>query len=87
MKLFHFYKNEDFGTDYSFQFFTVKPKTYQWSLLQVSLSFNDYAGFPYLQITSGGNGLLSILFWVWRFGMDVDICSRTWKRDYREEEE
>ena len=87
MKLFHFYKVEDFGTDYSFQFFTIKPKTYQWSLLQVSLSFNDYAGFPYLQITSGGNGLLSILFWVWKFGMDVDICSRTWDRNYREEEE
>jgi hypothetical protein len=87
MKLFHFYKREDFGTDYSFQFFTIRPKTYKWSLLQVSLSFNDYAGFPYLQITSGGNGLLSILFWVWRLGVDVDICSRTWKKDYREEGE
>ena len=86
MKLFHFYKNEDFGTDYSFQFFTVKPKTYQWSLLQVSISWNDHPGWPYLQIISGGNGLLSILFWAWRFGMDVDICSRTWNINYREEE-
>jgi hypothetical protein len=87
MKLFHFYKVEDFGTDYSFQFFTVKPKTYKWSLLQVSISWNDYPGFPYLQITSGGNGLLSILFWIYKFGMDVDIISRTWDRNYRGEVE
>ena len=87
MKLINFYKTEDFGTDYSFQFFTIKPKTYKWSLLQVSLSFNDYAGFPYLQIISGGNGLLSIIFWVWKIGADVDICSKTWNKDYRQEEE
>ena len=87
MKVCNFYKTEDFGTNYSFQFLTIRPKTYKWSLLQVSISWNDYAGFPYLQITSGGNGLLSILFWIWKLGVDVDICSRTWNRDYREIEE
>jgi hypothetical protein len=87
MKLFHFYKTEDFGTDYSFQLFTIKPKTYKWSLLQVSISWNDYAGFPYLQIISGGNGLLTIFFWVYRFGMDVSVLSRTWERNYRENED
>jgi len=77
-KIIKFNVREDFGTDVYFQFLNVR----NWSLLQVSLSFNDYPGFPYLQITSGGNGLLSILFWVWRLGVDVDFCSRTWNFDY-----
>jgi hypothetical protein len=83
MNLIKFSYQCDFGHDWSMQFINVN----KWSLLQISLSFNDYPGFPYLQITSGGNGLLSILFWVYRFGMDVDVLSRTWKKDYREEEE
>lgn len=77
-KLIQFNVHEDFGTDVYIQFLNVK----NWSLLQVSFSWNDYSGWPYLQITSGGNGLLCFLFWVYKFGFDVSIVSRTWNCDY-----
>ena len=58
-----------------------------WSLLQFSISWNDYPSWPYLQITFGSNGVFSILFWVYKFGLDVDILSRTWKWYYEQETE
>ena len=77
-KLIQFNVREDFGTDWYVQVLNIR----RWSLLQVSVSWNDYAGWPYLQITSGGNGLFTILFWVYKFGFDVSILSRTWNFDY-----
>jgi hypothetical protein len=68
----------DFGHDVYFQILNIK----RWSLLQVSVSWNEYGGWPYLQITSGGNGLLCVLFWVYKFGFDVSLASRTWNFDY-----
>jgi hypothetical protein len=77
---------EDFGTDFYVQILNTGKHLPKFirnrSLLQVSISWNDYSGFPYLQITSGGNGFLSILFWVGKFGFDVDILSSTWNWDY-----
>jgi hypothetical protein len=83
MKLISFNRREDFGIEIYAQILHTK----RWALLQVSFSFNDYPGWPYLQINSGSNGLLSVFFWVWKLGMDVDVLSRTWRRDYREDEE
>jgi hypothetical protein len=77
-KLIQFNVREDFGTDVYFQILNFK----NWSLLQVSFSYNDYAGWPYLQIIMGSNGLFCLLFWVWRLGFDVSILSRTWKWDH-----
>jgi hypothetical protein len=68
----------DFGHDVYFQILNIR----RWSLLQVSVSWNDYAGWPYLQITSCGNGLFTILFWIYKLGFDVSILSRTWNWDY-----
>ena len=81
MKLINFKHREDFGHDWYLQVLTIK----NWSLLQVSVSWNDYPGWPYIQIKSGTGSTLSILFWAYKFGLDVDILSRTWRWDYREE--
>ena len=77
-KLIQFNVRKDFGTDWYVQILNIR----RWSLLQVSFSWNDYAGLPYLQINVGSNGLFGLLFWVHRIGFDVSILSRTWKWDY-----
>ena len=68
----------DFGHDCYVQFLNIR----KWSLLQVSVSWNDYPGWPYLQLTMGSNGLFGLLFWVYKFGLDVSLASRTWNWDY-----
>lgn len=83
--IIRFNHRQDFGDDWYFQLFNIKFKKSYWSLIQVSVSWNDYPGMPYLQITFGSNGFFSILFWVYKFGLDVDILSRTWKYDHLEE--
>ena len=83
MKLINFKHREDFGHDWSVQVLNVRD----WSLLQVSVSWNDYPAWPYIQIKSGTGSTLSILFWAYKFGMDVDILSRTWKWYYEQETE
>jgi hypothetical protein len=49
-----------------------------YSLLQVSFSWNDYPAWPYIQIKSGVGSTLSILFWAYKFGFDIGILERTW---------
>jgi hypothetical protein len=53
----------------------------KWSLFQVSISWNDYPSWPYLQIRSGTGDVLSILFWVYKFGFDFTFIGRTWNWD------
>lgn len=69
---------KDFGTDYTLQFLNIRGR----SLLQVSISWSDYAGFIYLQITAGSSGLLGFIFWLGRFGIDFSVLSRTYDFDY-----
>jgi len=83
MKLINLKYREDFGHDYNVQILNVK----NWSLLQVSVSWNDQPSLPYLQVTSGSNGLLGVLFWAHKFGLDIDILSRTWRWDYLKKED
>jgi len=78
MKLINLKHREDFGHDYNVQILNVK----NWSLLQASVSWNDYPSWPYLQVTSGSSGLLGVLFWAHKFGIDIDILSRTWRWDF-----
>ena len=82
MKLINFKYRYDFGHEYYVQLLSIRPIKSQWSLLQFSISWNDFPSFPYLQVTMGSNGLLSILFWAYKFGFDIDILSRTWNWDY-----
>ena len=81
MKLINFKRREDFGHEWYVQILNIN----NWSLLQVSVSWNDYPSWPYIQIKSGSGSTLSLLFWAYKFGMDVDILSRTWRWDYLEE--
>lgn len=80
--LIRFGHRQDFGDEYYFQFVNVKFKKSYWSLLQLSVSWNDTPGWPYLQMTFGSNGFFSILFWIYAFGFDLDLFSRTWKFDF-----
>ena len=74
MKLIDFYIKEDFGTECIFTLFKGKRR----SFLQVSGSWNDYPSGPYIQIASGNNNLIDILFWVWRFGFALTVFDYTW---------
>jgi hypothetical protein len=78
MNLIKFKHREDFGHEWYVQILNIK----RWSLLQASVSWNDYPSWPYIQITFGSNGLLGILFWAYKFGLDIDFCSRTWNWDH-----
>jgi len=80
MSLIKFKHRYDFGHEVYVQVVNIK----RWSLLQASVSWNDYPSFPYLQITMGSNGFLGILFWAYKFGFDIDLFSRTWNWDHLE---
>jgi len=75
MKLVNFKHREDFGHEWYVQILNVK----NWSLLQASVSWNDYPGWPYIKISSGTGSTLSIMFWAYKFGFDVGIIERTWR--------
>ncbi len=75
MKIFTFEKRTDFGTDLHFSFL----KTSKYTALQVSVSYDDYASWPYLQIMMGQNSLLGIFFYFWKLGFDCAILGRTWR--------
>jgi hypothetical protein len=83
MKLITLKHRYDYGHDWYAQILHTK----NWALFQGSVSWNDYASWPYLQIKSGCGSTLSIMFWAYRFGIDVGIIERTWNWDYREEVE
>lgn len=88
MNLINLKYREDFGHEWYVQILNTGrhfPKFLKnRSLIQVSVSWNDFPGWPYCQITFGSNGFLGILLWVYKFGFDIDILSRTWSWDYRE---
>ena len=69
---------EDFGHDWYVQILNIK----RLSFLQVSISWNDYPSWPYLQIKSGTGDVLDFLFWVYKFGIDVTLIGRTWSWDH-----
>lgn len=88
MEFIRISRREDFGVDWYVQILnTTKhcPRPFKnRSLLQMSVSWNDYPSWPYIQISSGNGTFLSVLFWVYKFGFDVDFISRTWSYDYLE---
>jgi len=85
MDFIRFNHHEDFGHDFYIQILNIGrhvPRWMQRSLLQLSISWNDYPSWPYIQFTFGGSGLLGVIFWVYKFGFDFDILSYTWKLNY-----
>jgi hypothetical protein len=91
MSLIKFKYREDFGHEWYVQIINTGkhfPKVLKnRSILQLSVSWNDYPSWPYCQITFGSNGLMGMLFWAYKFGFDVDVLSRTWNWDYMREED
>ena len=77
MNLIQFKYRQDFGHEWYVQVLNVK----NWSLLQLSVSWNDWPSWPYIQIKSGTGSTLSILFWAYKLGFDIGIIERTWNWD------
>lgn len=75
MNLINFKYREDFGHEWYVQVLNVKG----WSLLQASVSWNDWPSWPYVQIKSGSGSTFSLIFWAYKFGFDIGIIERTWK--------
>jgi len=81
VNLITFKHREDYGNEYYIQVLHSK----YWALLQASVSWNDYASWPFIQVKSGTGTLLSIMFWVYKFGFDIGVCERTWHFEYLRE--
>lgn len=71
---------KDFGHEYYISF--LKGRKY--SFFQATLGWNDYSGWPYVQVSSGQGRLLSILFWIYRFSFDLDLFANNWPHKYDE---
>ena len=83
MKLISFKHREDFGHEWYVQVLHTK----RWALLQASVSWNDYPGWPYIQIKSGTGSLLSVILWCYKFGFDIGFCEYTWNWERLDEVE
>lgn len=75
MGLIKFTHKRDYGHDWYVQLLNVRG----WSLLQASVSWNDYPSWPYIQIKSGSGSTISLIFWAYKFGFDFGIIERTWR--------
>jgi len=78
MKLISFKKREDYGPEWYVQVLHNK----RWALLQASVSWNDYASFPFLQVRFGMGSLVNIMFYIYKLGFDIGVCERTWHFEY-----
>ena len=81
MKLISFKKREDYGTELYVQIFHNK----RWALIQASVSWNDFASWPYIQVRTGMGSLLSIMVCVYKLGFDIGVCEHTWNFEYLED--
>lgn len=75
MKLIKFNHKEDYGHDWYVRLLFTK----RWALFQGCISWCEYSGWPILQIQFGMNGLISILFQAYKFGISIGLFERTWK--------
>ena len=78
MKLLDYKYIQDFGHEYYFCILKGKHR----SFIQISINWNDYAGWPYFQVSSGCGRLLSFFCWVYKFGFDFDIIGYNWTSKY-----
>jgi len=82
----------DYGHDWYIQLLNTGkhvPRPFKdLSLIQASVSWNDYASWPYIQIKSGTGTLFSVMFWAYRFGFDIGFVEHTWNwGEYNDEDE
>ena len=50
----------------------------EYHLLQVGISWSDYAGWPFLMVTAGSGRLFSVILMVGKLGIDLDLISPSW---------
>lgn len=85
VRLIKFFHREDYGNEIGVKIFNTGkhfPRVFKnRSVLQASLSWNDYGGWPYLHITSGGGKIFGLLFIAYKFGFDLDLLGYTWAED------
>jgi len=74
MKIFKYKRHEDYGVEHIFTFFRGE----ECSFLQFSLSWDDYRSWPYIQISSGNNSFLDVLFCAYRFSFSFELVGRNW---------
>jgi hypothetical protein len=75
IKLFDYYKNNDYGVEHVFTLFKGKRR----SFIQLGLSWDDAMDSPYLQLAFGNNRLMDVLFWFWKIGVAFELLGITWK--------
>ena len=81
MKLISFKHREDYGTELYVQVLHTK----YWAILQASVSWNEFASFPFLQVRFGMGSLVNIMFCIYKLGFDIGICEHTWNFEYLED--
>ena len=81
MKLISFKHRVDYGDEFYVQILHSK----YWALLQASVSWNEYASFPFLQVRFGMGSLVNIMFCIYKLGFDIGICEHTWNFEYLED--
>lgn len=78
MELIKFKNRYDYGHEWYVQILNIKG----WNLLQLSLSWNDYPSWPFIQIKSGTGSTLNLLLWVYKFGLDLGFIERSWSWEF-----
>lgn len=85
MKLITLNHRYDYGHDWYVQILNTGkhvPRPFKnWSLFQGSVSWNDCPSWPYLQIKCGTGSVLSVMFWIYKFGIDIGFIEYTWNWD------
>ena len=88
MKLVEFTHRYDFGHDWYVQILNTGkhvPEPFKnISVLQISVSWNDHPSWPYFQLKSGTGDVLDVMFWAYKFGIDITILGMSWCWDYME---
>lgn len=75
MELISFKKQEDYGRDFYLTLLKIK----NWCMIQVCLSTMVYGrSWPYLSIILGSGRLLGFNFQIWKFGICIELISRSW---------
>ena len=73
MKVFEYYKNNDYGEEHNFTL--LKGKKY--SLFHVSFGLEEYPSMPYLAISFGYNRLIAFHLSIWKFTFYILVLGRT----------
>ena len=82
MNLINFNHREDYGHEWCVQILNTGkhlPKLFKnLSLIQASVSWNDYPDWPAMHIRLGSGGGISVYCWAYKFGFDIAIIDHTW---------